>query len=57
VGGVEVLTDLMLPIGSGANIAIMPHCDEFLALQGPQVPLELVEQFFIFMGIAEEDAY
>src|SRR5438874_11232627 len=48
LGGIEVLTDLVLPFASCANITIMPRRDEPLALQGPQVSLDLVEQFILF---------
>ncbi len=54
MGSVEVLADLMFPFGSCANVTVMPHVDKLLALQRPQVPFELVKQFFIFVGITKK---
>ncbi len=51
----QVLHDLGLPLCSWNNIPVIPGGDDLLPLEVAQVFLQLVAEFFITVGIGDED--
>src|SRR6266849_5632029 len=55
LSGIQMLLDLQFPFGSRTDISIIPDVNKTLSLQWYQMPFELIEKCFVFMGITAED--
>src|SRR5437588_605818 len=52
---IQMLFDFLLPITSCNYVAIVPGGDQALSLQSYQSFFQLVTQFFVLMGVGEEN--
>jgi hypothetical protein len=54
--GLQLVSDLFLPVGAGADVGVVPDVDEAHFLKGMQVALETFEERAVCMGVAAADA-